>query len=33
MLDKGGYNVHPVPTPFSIFTANKNNVKLGINNQ
>jgi hypothetical protein len=31
--DKGGYNVHPVPAPFSIVPANKNNNKLGINNQ
>jgi hypothetical protein len=33
ILDKGGYNVHPVPTPFSILIANKNNKKLGGNNQ
>jgi hypothetical protein len=33
ILDSGGYNVQPVPTPFSILTANKNNSKLGINNQ
>ena len=31
--DKGGYSVQPVPTPFSIFIANKNNKKLGGNNQ
>ena len=30
---KGGYNVQPVPAPFSIPPANKNNIKLGINNQ
>jgi hypothetical protein len=33
MLDKGGYNVHPVPAPFSIPLANKNKSKLGGNNQ
>lgn len=27
--DKGGYKVHPVPTPFSIPPANKNNITLG----
>jgi hypothetical protein len=31
--DKGGYNVHPVPAPFSIVAANKNKIKLGGNNQ
>jgi hypothetical protein len=31
--DNGGYKVQPVPAPFSITLANKNNVKLGINNQ
>ena len=30
--DKGGYNVHPVPAPFSIILANKNNSKLVGNN-
>jgi len=33
MLDNGGYKVQPVPTPFSIFIANKNKIKLGGNNQ
>ena len=31
--DKGGYKVQPVPAPFSIKLANKNNSKLGGNNQ
>jgi hypothetical protein len=31
--DKGGYKVQPVPAPFSIIAANKNNTKLGINSQ
>ena len=31
--DKGGYNVQPVPAPFSITLANKNNSKLGGNSQ
>lgn len=31
--DKGGYNVHPVPAPFSIVAENTNNNKLGTNNQ
>ena len=31
--DNGGYNVQPVPTPFSIILANKNKIKLGGNNQ
>jgi len=31
--DKGGYNVHPVPTPFSIILAYMNSSKLGGNNQ
>jgi hypothetical protein len=31
--DKGGYSVQPVPAPFSIIAANKNNIRLGINNQ
>jgi hypothetical protein len=31
--DKGGYRVHPVPAPFSIVLANKNNIKLGGSNQ
>lgn len=31
--DKGGYNVQPVPAPFSIPLANKNNSKLGGSNQ
>jgi hypothetical protein len=31
--DKGGYNVHPVPAPFSIVLANINNTRLGGNNQ
>ena len=31
--DKGGYSVHPVPAPFSIPLANKNNIRLGGNNQ
>ncbi len=30
---KGGYTVQPVPTPFSIPLANKNNSKAGGNNQ
>jgi hypothetical protein len=30
---KGGYNVQPVPAPFSIPLANKNSIKLGGNNQ
>jgi hypothetical protein len=30
---KGGYSVQPVPAPFSIQLANKNNNKLGGNNQ
>lgn len=31
--DSGGYIVQPVPAPFSIPLANKNNIKLGGNNQ
>jgi hypothetical protein len=31
--DRGGYKVHPVPTPFSIPPANKNRTILGINNR
>ena len=31
--DNGGYNVQPVPAPFSITLANKNKIKLGGNNQ
>jgi hypothetical protein len=31
--ESGGYNVHPVPAPFSIVLANKNKTKLGGNNQ
>jgi hypothetical protein len=31
--DNGGYNVQPVPAPFSIIPAKMNNKKLGINNQ
>ena len=31
--DKGGYIVHPVPTPPSITAEKTNNNKLGINNQ
>jgi len=31
--DRGGYNVQPVPAPFSIVLANKNRIKLGGNNQ
>jgi hypothetical protein len=30
---KGGYNVQPVPAPFSIRLAKINNIKLGGNNQ
>jgi len=31
--DKGGYSVHPVPAPFSIVLAKRNNTKLGGSNQ
>ena len=31
--DKGGYKVHPVPAPFSIILANRNNTILGGSNQ
>jgi len=31
--DNGGYSVHPVPAPFSIVPANKNNIKLGGSSQ
>jgi len=31
--DKGGYNVQPVPAPFSIVAENINKNKLGTNNQ
>jgi len=31
--DKGGYNVHPVPIPFSIILPNTNKNILGISNQ
>jgi hypothetical protein len=30
---RGGYNVQPVPAPFSIPLANKNSIKLGGNSQ
>jgi len=33
ILDSGGYNVQPVPAPFSITLANKNKIKLGGSNQ
>ena len=33
ILDNGGYNVQPVPAPFSIVPANKNKIKLGGSNQ
>ena len=33
LLDIWGYKVQPVPAPFSIVAANKNNIKLGGNNQ
>lgn len=31
--DSGGYKVHPVPAPFSIIFANRNNIRLGGSNQ
>ena len=33
MFDKGGYTVHPVPTPLSTSPEVNNNVKAGGNNQ
>ena len=33
LLDIWGYKVQPVPVPFSIVAANKNDIKLGGNNQ
>jgi len=31
--DKGGYKVHPAPTPLSIIELKHNNIKAGTNNQ